>query len=104
MMIEQFLFTYQWVLLALSILVLLILFGLERIADQRLPTKLWHLAWLVASVMFVLSIVELVPHYVQAFQLPYAFVKVIRAIASIVMIYALIKSFFPLIDQRNKSG
>lgn len=94
---------FEWILFSLSLLVPLVLIGLEQTAHQKLPKCLWRLALLIATVMFILAIIGLFPHYIHTFQLPRVFIKVVQAIAAIVMIYAFIRTFYPFVDQNNSS-
>ncbi len=94
---------FEWFLFALSILLPLVMIGLEWVTKRHLPKSLWRLVLLITVVMAILSVIGLLPRYIQDIQMPHTVVKVVQAIAAVLMIYAFIRTFFPFVDRRNKS-
>ena len=101
---------FEWLLLIMSILVLLILFGLEKLAKQKLPKNLWRLVWTEVLVIIAASLIGLLPYYIHTFQPSCIFFIVMRITCVVILIAVFVRTFFPFdnesdgVDEQDKNN
>lgn len=85
----------DWGLLGLTLAVVAFLLLLNKLSRPPLPRRFWLTAGLLVGTMAVLSIVNLLPHYVYGFTVPEAVRRVLYVVTAVVLGGVFVRTFYP---------